>query len=144
MDERSRDLSTSDIAEAAERSEPPERNTEPPESDVVGRSSREESMEHDDREADERSRQPLFPAQEAEGYRGRWESVQTAFVDHPQQSVEAADRLVADVLKRVAEIFSSGRETLEATWARGEDASTEDLRLILQRYRSFFNRLLSA
>jgi hypothetical protein len=64
-------------------------------------------------------------------------------VDNPETSVEAADSLVAQVMKRLAEIFSQEREKLESQWRQGEEVSTEDLRVALQRYRSFFNRLLS-
>jgi hypothetical protein len=63
-------------------------------------------------------------------------------VDNPQTSVEAADSLVAQVMKRLAEVFSGEREKLESQWRQGEEVSTEDLRVALQRYRSFFNRLL--
>jgi hypothetical protein len=31
---------------------------------------------------------------------------------------------------------------LEKRWGQGDSVSTEDLRLALQRYRSFFDRLL--
>ena len=47
-------------------------------------------------------------------------------------------------MKRLAESFAAERETLEGQWGRGEDVSTEDLRVTLQRYRGFFQRLLSA
>jgi hypothetical protein len=144
MHERPREPSAPDVATAPEATEPPERRGEPDaESVAVDRSPQNEGMGREDRLGAERSEQ-LLSSDEAEGYRRRWEGVQTAFVDHPQRSVEEADKLVAEVLKRVAEIFSSGREILEATWERDEDVSTEDLRRVLQRYRSFFNRLLSA
>lgn len=86
---------------------------------------------------------PLFEAGEAEGFRSRWMQVQTKFVDEPRRSVEEADQLVAGTMKRLAEVFAGERERLERDWDRGGDVSTEDLRLALQRYRSFFDRLLS-
>jgi hypothetical protein len=46
-------------------------------------------------------------------------------------------------MKRLAETFSAERSKLESQWDGGEKVSTEDLRLALQRYRSFFHRLLS-
>jgi hypothetical protein len=73
-----------------------------------------------------------------------WQEIQTGFVDSPRETVERADELVASVMKRLAEGFAAERERLEGQWGRGEDVSTEDLRLTLQRYRSFFQRLLSA
>ena len=88
--------------------------------------------------------EPLIESQDAGALRERWERLQTGFVDEPKRSVEMADALVADVLRHVAESFSTARKTLEEQWTRGEEVSTEDLRQILQRYRAFFNRLLSA
>ena len=86
---------------------------------------------------------PLFETSEAESLRSRWMSIQTQFVDEPRRSVEQADELVASAMKRLAEIFANERGTLEENWDRGGDVSTEDLRIALQRYRSFFDRLLS-
>ena len=89
-------------------------------------------------------REPLFAGEDAEQFRSRWQEVQTGFVDEPRKAVEDADSLVADLMQRLAETFSQERSNLEAQWDSGEDASTEDLRVALQRYRSFFDRLLSA
>jgi hypothetical protein len=86
---------------------------------------------------------PLFPADEANNLRAKWDSVQVRFVDEPRQAVEEADRLIATTMKRLAEIFSEERLKLEHQWDRGDDISTEDLRLGLRRYRSFFSRLLN-
>lgn len=80
---------------------------------------------------------------DADGFQARWEEIQVRFVDEPRGAVEDADALVATVMKRLAEGFAQERERLEAQWGRGEDISTEDLRVALQRYRSFFQRLLS-
>jgi hypothetical protein len=89
------------------------------------------------------SASPLFESSETERFRARWNAIQTQFVDEPRRSVEQADELVAATMKRLAEMFASEREKLEKEWDRGEDISTEDLRIALQRYRSFFDRLLS-
>lgn len=80
---------------------------------------------------------------DAEDLGRRWEQVQTKFVDDPQEAVAEADALVDEVIKRTTEELSSHRKQLEDQWARGEDATTEDLRQALQRYRSFFHRMLS-
>ncbi len=85
----------------------------------------------------------LLPAQSGADFRGRWEGIQTRFVDDPRRAVEDADGLVATVMQELANGFAQERERLEAQWGRGEDISTEDLRVALQRYRSFFHRLLS-
>jgi hypothetical protein len=79
----------------------------------------------------------------ADDFQTRWEEIQVRFVDGPRGAVEDADALVATVMQRLAEGFASERERLEAQWGRGEDISTEDLRVALQRYRSFFQRLLA-
>ena len=86
---------------------------------------------------------PLFAADETEHLRSDWSAIQTGFVDEPRQCVEKADQLVARVVQRLAESFSQERSRLEGQWSKGEDVSTEDLRIALQRYRSFFDRLLS-
>lgn len=86
---------------------------------------------------------PLFPNNELEELRNRWSTVQTAFVDEPRRAVEQADGLVASAMKRLAEVFAEERSKLEQQWDRGDNVSTEDLRIALQRYRSFFHRLLA-
>lgn len=86
----------------------------------------------------------LLPPDEGAGYQYRWQELQTGFVDEPRRTVEQADELVALVMQRLADSFASERERLEGQWGRGEDVSTEDLRVALQRYRAFFHRLLSA
>jgi hypothetical protein len=86
--------------------------------------------------------EPLFPTEEAHGYRTRWDAVQTGFVDEPRKAVEEADSLVADVMKRLAGAFAEERTTLEQQWSRGDQVSTEELRVALRRYRTFFQRLL--
>lgn len=86
---------------------------------------------------------PLFSSEEAQRFRSDWDPIQIEFVDEPRKSVEKADGLVAQVIKRLAEVFAEERSKLEGQWDRGDDVSTEDLRLALQRYRSFFGRLLS-
>ncbi len=85
----------------------------------------------------------LLAADISATFQRHWEDVQTQFVDDPRGAVEDADRLVANVMQQLAEGFAQERERLEAQWGRGEDISTEDLRVSMQRYRSFFQRLLS-
>jgi hypothetical protein len=86
---------------------------------------------------------PMFAGDEASGFRTRWEAVQTGFVDEPRKAVEEADSLVAQVIKRLSEVFADERSNLEHQWDRGDQISTEDLRIALRKYRSFFDRLLS-
>jgi hypothetical protein len=85
----------------------------------------------------------LFSPEEAKDFRARWDTIQGGFVDEPRRAVEQADSLVAGAMKRLAEMFADERAKLEGQWDRGDSVSTEDLRLALRRYRSFFGRLLS-
>jgi hypothetical protein len=85
----------------------------------------------------------LFHDEEANGFRSRWEAIQTGFVDEPRAAVEQADALVAQVVARLSDVFGDERSKLERHWDRGDGVSTEDLRIVLKRYRSFFDRLLS-
>ena len=85
---------------------------------------------------------PLFSESEMADFRSHWSKVQTGFVDEPRRTVEEADKLVASVMQRLAEGFANERSGLEKQWDRGDNVSTEDLRIALQRYRSFFDRLL--
>jgi hypothetical protein len=86
---------------------------------------------------------PLFPDSELQDLRSKWDRIQVGFVDEPRNTVEEADSLVASTMKRGAEVFAQERSTVEQQWDRGDQISTEDLRLALQRYRSFFHRLLA-
>jgi hypothetical protein len=104
----------------------------------------EQTAERDEQTAERDDAPQLFERDESSGYQGRWETIQTNFVDDPRRTVEEADELVAEVMRQLAESFAAERERLESQWGRGEDVSTEDLRVALQRYRSFFQRLLAA
>ena len=73
----------------------------------------------------------------------RWRDIQADFVDHPRQAMQDADALVAGLMQQLAQTFAQERAQLETQWSRGDQVSTEDLRVSLQRYRAFFERLLS-
>jgi hypothetical protein len=88
--------------------------------------------------------EPLFDEGDLDRYRSRWTDVQGRFVDEPQASVKQADELVAELMQTLASQFSESRNRLEQQWSSNEDVSTEDLRQALMRYRSFFERLLTA
>ena len=131
MDEQR--LTTSDLARGQERDELDGPADEP--------LARDEAGEGSDAAAEAGS---LLPADQGERFTGRWQEIQAGFVDEPRQSVERADALVADLMQRLAASFSEERERLEGQWDRGDEVSTEDLRVALTRYRAFFDRLLSA
>jgi hypothetical protein len=130
-------LTTATLAGASTR--PEVRAAAPPSSGVGGGSSADVATAP----APDKQVVPLFSAEETKDFRGRWDSMQVNFVDEPRQVVEQADSLVAVAMKRLAEMFAAERARLEAQWDRGDNVSTEDLRLALQRYRSFFGRILS-
>jgi hypothetical protein len=87
--------------------------------------------------------EPLFESEEAKKFRSRWLAIQSKFVDDPRESVKQADDLVADVIKNITMNFSNRRVNLEKQWNSGDNISTEDMRVAVQRYRSFFDRLLT-
>ena len=91
----------------------------------------------------EESSAPLFEESALQDFRSRWGAIQTGFVDNPGGAVKQADELVVAVMKRLAEVFADERANLEKEWAKRNDVSTEDLRVAIRRYRSFFDRLLS-
>jgi hypothetical protein len=91
--------------------------------------------------------EPLFAGDVERDFRTRWRDIQSGFVDEPRPAVEKADQLVAELMQRLAQSFSEQRKNLEHQWEASEKTSdkisTEDLRVALTRYRSFFERLLS-
>jgi hypothetical protein len=132
QDERREGLTTADLsgAAAAERA-----SGEDPTNDVAERPAEAESDEHPE---------PLLGDEDTESFQARWREIQVRFVDEPRDSVKDADGLVAELMQRLAGSFSEERNRLEGEWERGSEVSTEDLRVALKHYRSFFNRLLSA
>lgn len=120
-------LSTDDLAQRPDATDPP--------------APRDEATASEERAGADAA--PLVEGGDDEGFRTRWDSIQAGFVDEPRRAVEEADALVAELMQRLAETFSNERKGLEGQWDRGEDVSTEDLRVALTRYRSFFDRLLA-
>jgi hypothetical protein len=103
----------------------------PPRSGQASRGSREEQA-------------PLFASEDVVRFRQRWETLQAGFIDQPRDMVEQADDLVSELMNQLTAGFNYKRSNLEAQWEHGDEVSTEELRVALTRYRSFFNRLLSA
>ena len=126
------ELTTADLAGQADTQRPPDGPT------LVKR----QQLETLDKTAAASKPTPLFSELEMGEFRSRWSNIQTGFVDEPRRTVEDADKLVASVMQRLAEGFANERSGLEKQWDQGDNVSTEDLRVALQRYRSFFDRLL--
>jgi hypothetical protein len=97
----------------------------------------------DRRDGSGASLEPLFDNNVDHDFRNRWREIQTGFVDEPRRAVEQADELVAELMQRLAQSFSEQRNNLEHQWDASDEVSTEELRIALTRYRSFFERLLS-
>jgi hypothetical protein len=95
------------------------------------------------REPQPEASQSLLAKQQVDELRERWAAIQTAFIDEPRRSVKDADALVASATKQISDAFTNQRTQLEKQWSQGDQISTEQLRLALQQYRSFFSRLLS-
>ena len=131
-------LTTADLAGAAE-----ERHARHPAQEVK-REAREARAES--RAADtpvEEKLAPLFSPEAANEFRTRWDQVQFSFVDDPKRAVREGDELVAQVMRSLAQSFSQERTRLEQDLGHTDAGSTENLRVALRRYRSFFQRLLS-
>jgi hypothetical protein len=117
-----------------ERGEPKQRPTEDA---AAPADDRRKSTAEDDELA------PLFSSEMTKDFRGRWDAIQTGFVDDPKQAARQGDELVAQVMRSLTESFSKERAKLEGQLEQPDEASTENLRVALRRYRSFFKRLLS-
>jgi hypothetical protein len=124
---RSRNLTTADLVASAQN---PEEHDDALVADRVTRTG-----------DDKTTLAPLFTSDVANDFRSRWDIVQRGFVDDPKEAVRAGDELVAQVIKSLAETFSNQRAAIEGD--KADQASTENLRLALRHYRSFFERLLS-
>jgi hypothetical protein len=130
-----RRLSTDMIAGTAARE---------PEPDRIDEKTADERRTPDiDRSGDKKHLEPLFDNHLDGEFRNRWREIQAGFVDEPRNAVQRADQLVAELMQTLAQSFSKQRNELEHQWDASENVSTEDLRVALTRYRSFFERLLS-
>src|SRR5512143_2484946 len=83
----------------------------------------------------------LLHSADIDELRSRWERIQIEFVDEPHRSVEQADKLITELINRLAHRYSE-RRAIQESHPEGVDDSTEELRIALKDYRSFFNRML--
>jgi len=81
----------------------------------------------------------LFDDSAADGFRNRWRELQADFVDDPAQAVRAADELVDEIMRELAE-----RRQHLGDQLRDGAGDTEELRVAIQEYRTFFNQLLNS
>jgi hypothetical protein len=134
------DAAANQTPPSAARSEP---STPPSEPTTAGAEAPARMTQDSTAQTESPGERSLFADNELAGLRARWDNVQAGFVDDPKACVHKADGLVSDVVDQLTVGFTETRTRLEEQWARGEQASTEDLRLALQRYREFFERLLA-
>jgi len=92
----------------------------------------------------EESAAQLFRPDVVDQFRTEWQHIQTRFVDDPKDAVHGADELVTEVMRSLASTFAAHKNSLDGQWQRGGEVATEELRVTLRRYRSFFNQLLDA
>ncbi|MCQ4083671.1 hypothetical protein NGB36_24510 [Streptomyces sp. RB6PN25] len=148
-DQRESSLSTEDLAQLRDRTReesaphdapafPEEAGTSEQERESVEPQSQAESA------TAEEEAQQLLTEKDEDSFRERWHEIQNDFVDDPREAVHDADALVADVMQTLAGTFAKHKQDLEAQWNRGNEVDTEELRMALRHYRSFFNRLLTA
>jgi hypothetical protein len=158
-----RKLSTADLATPAAPTDMNELSEAPPEARVVagpearraaedsaqlppldgGRTEMRTDAPPRDRTTDDEEVSALFADDACHALWQRWDDLQAGFVDEPRRAVQEADSLVAETMQQLANTFARERGNLEQQWGRGDNVSTEDLRIALRRYRSFFKRLLS-
>jgi hypothetical protein len=86
--------------------------------------------------------QSFLPEERMSILRKEWEDVQASFVDDPRSAVNKANHLVDQLVDELTTTFTNERTSLEGQWSGG-NVDTEALRVALQRYREFFNRLLA-
>ncbi|MRS03096.1 hypothetical protein EG832_07725 [bacterium] len=148
LDEEPKTEETKNWWEKAKMPEPiAEESVEPQEGVIVPEASHEEAVQAQIPpvvpKAVESTSLTWLKSEEIDELKSRWNSIQVQFVDEPRKSVEQADALVEEVLKRINQAFTDQRAALDAQWVNQEEVSTEDLRVTLQSYRSFFNRFLA-
>jgi hypothetical protein len=85
-----------------------------------------------------------LPGGDLGGVERRWREIQVSFVDEPRKAVADANTLVADLMRRLAQMLFDERAALEQRClGPQQEASTEDLRQGLRQYRAVFRRLLA-
>ena len=83
----------------------------------------------------------LWPPAQAHAIRERWREVQLRFVDDPQAAAVEAATLVDDAAQVLVTAIESRRTQLGA-WRTAPPGDTEQLRLVVQRYREFVDAVL--
>jgi len=73
--------------------------------------------------------------------RARWQELQLRFVDDPSGVAGEARALVAEAVRAVTDALTEQQRQLDS-WSTAEGGDTEQLRVVVQQYRAFFDRML--
>jgi hypothetical protein len=83
----------------------------------------------------------IWETDAAQGLRDRWREVQLRFVDDPRAAAQDAGSLLGEVVEALTGMLSARRQDLDS-WQTGGRGDTEEMRVVLRRYRDLFDRLL--
>jgi hypothetical protein len=83
---------------------------------------------------------PLFDPANASDFQQRWRSIQSEFVEDPQESVRLAKDLTDEILSSLTLALQDRRQTLDVSAKNGD---TEQLRLVLRQYREVLEGVTS-
>ena len=93
-------------------------------------------------QSEQQAKERFFSPEQENQFRSRWNEIQIEFVSDPWKSAEDANKLISDMVQTLEKQLSDRRTNLEQGWQQGKP-STEDLRVAIGHYRSFFDRLLA-
>ncbi len=82
----------------------------------------------------------IWSEDSARDFHDRWREAQLSFVDDPQKATDDIRALVDEAVEALTASLASQREEL-SSWPDNSD--TEQYRMVVQRYRTFFERLLA-
>lgn len=82
----------------------------------------------------------IWTDESAQDFRDRWREAQLRFVDDPRKAADDIRELVSEAVDALTAALTSHREQLHSWPANGD---TEQYRVVVQRYRTFFERLLA-
>ncbi len=82
----------------------------------------------------------IWSEDSARDFHDRWREAQLSFVDDPQKATDDMRTLVDEAVEALTASLARQREQL-SSWPDNSD--TEQYRMVVQRYRTFFERLLA-
>lgn len=85
----------------------------------------------------------LWPADAVQDIQQRFRDVQWRFVDDPRAAADDAHALVAEALDRFSAAIESRKRELDG-WRDTDASDTEQMRMVVRRYRDLLDRLLGA